>query len=170
MPAQYLDEVVAYLEQNHLKIVTAESCTAGLIASTLAEPAGCGSWLEAAYVTYSEDTKIEALDVSEETIEQYGLTSEEVACAMAEGALKTVSANLALATTGLAGPSAGDGEVPVGTVCLAWTFKCDNGFRHFSEQAHFDGDRNQVRQAATEFALKRIPHYHQKLLTTLTVS
>ena len=170
MNEEALYELVQYLKKNNLKIVCAESCTAGMLASTLAEPPGCGSWLEAAYVTYSEDAKIDALNVSEDIIEQYGLTSEEVACAMAQGALETANANLAIATTGVAGPSAGNGEMPVGTVCLAWIFRFDNGMRSFSETKHFDGDRNQVRRAATEFALKRIPHFHRELITTLTTS
>lgn len=162
MNAPSLDDIVRYLKQNNLRIVTAESCTAGLLASTLAEPSGCGAWLEAAYVTYSEEAKIDALGVEEALINQYGLTSEEVACAMARGALRISNANLAIATTGVAGPSSGDGQEPVGTVCLAWIFKNESGIHTYSEKTHFSGDRNQVRQAATQFALERIPDYYGK--------
>jgi nicotinamide-nucleotide amidase len=170
MDDRHLQEIVTYLEKNSLKIVTAESCTAGLVASTLAEPPGCGAWLESAFVTYSEEAKIDCLKVDAETIDRYGLTSVEVACAMAEGALALVDANLAIATTGVAGPSSGDGEEEVGTICIAWSFKCDNGMRSFSEKTKFNGDRNTVREAATAYALKRIAYYHAELVATLTTS
>lgn len=164
MNSQFLQEVVHYLKQHSLMVVTAESCTAGLLSSTLAEPPGCGAWLEAAYVTYSADAKIKALEVNEEVIKRYGLTSEQVARAMAHGALKESNANLAISTTGVAGPSAGDGDVPVGTVCFAWLFKGNGDLKYFSETRHFSGDRNEVRRAATEYALQRIRHLHHTTL------
>jgi nicotinamide-nucleotide amidase len=163
MQTEDLNAVVRYLESNSLKIVTAESCTAGMIASTLAEPPGSGKWLECAFITYSENAKIACLNVDSDTIDTHGLTSEEVARAMASGALNIANANLAIATTGVAGPSAGDGQEPVGTVCIAWAFKHDSGTRSFSEKTRFNGDRNQVREAATSYALKRIQHYHGEL-------
>jgi PncC family amidohydrolase len=163
MQKEDLNAVVHYLENNQLKIVTAESCTAGLIASTLAEPPGSAKWLESAFITYSENAKIACLNVDAETISTYGLTSEEVARAMACGALHIADANLAISTTGVAGPSAGDNQEPVGTVCLAWAFKYDTGIRCFSEKTRFNGERNQVREAATSYALKRIQHYHTEL-------
>lgn len=160
-----LQRIVTYLTNNHLRVVTAESCTAGLIASTLGELPGCGQWLESAFVTYSEDAKIELLNVSEETINRFGLTSIEVASAMAEGALSFANANLAIATTGVAGPSAGDGEEEVGTVCIAWSFKHIGGLQTFSEKTKFSGDRNEVREAATRHGLQQIQQYHQQLIT-----
>jgi len=163
MQKEDLNAVVHYLENNQLKIVTAESCTAGLIASTLAEPPGSGKWLESAFITYSENAKIACLNVDAETISTHGLTSEEVARAMACGALKNADANLSISTTGVAGPSAGDAQEPVGTVCLAWAFKHESGIRCFTEKTRFNGERNQVREAATSYALKRIQHYHSEL-------
>jgi len=103
------------------------------------------------------------LDVKPETIDRYNLTSEEVAREMAEGALRISRANLALANTGLAGPSNGDSDIPVGTVCFAWSFERDSIVRTFSETRKFNGDRNEVRQAATEYVLSRIWHYHNEL-------
>jgi nicotinamide-nucleotide amidase len=158
-----LESIVHYLEQHQLKVVTAESCTAGLIASKLAEIPGAGKWLDSAFISYSEDAKIKCLDVAEETIEEFGLTSEEVARAMAEGAIPAANANLAIATTGVAGPSAGDGEEEVGTVCLAWSFVVDGGLKTFSEKKQFPGDRNAVRDAAASYSLERIRHYHRAL-------
>lgn len=163
MEAKELDVVTDYLLQNKLKIVTAESCTAGMIASTLAEPSGCGQWLDCAYVTYSEDSKIDALNVKPVIIEQYGLTSNEVAAAMAEGALRASAANLAIATTGVAGPSSGEGKEPVGTVCIAWSFSNQETVYTYTKKHHFTGNRNDVRRAATLYALKWISHYHQMI-------
>jgi nicotinamide-nucleotide amidase len=158
-----LEHAAAYIEQNRLKLVTAESCTAGLIASTLAEIPGCGSWLDCAFVTYSAEAKTSWLGVQPETIERYNLTSEQVAREMAEGALRLSRASLAVSTTGLAGPGGGDGDIPVGTICFAWSFERDGDVVTFSETRRFDGDRNQVRQAGCDHALDRIAHYHGQL-------
>jgi nicotinamide-nucleotide amidase len=158
-----LVSVMEYMEENRLKVVTAESCTAGMIASTLADIPGCGSWLEGAFVTYSAQAKTAFLGVRPETIERFNLTSEEVAREMAEGALRVSRANVALSTTGLAGPSSGDSEIPVGTVCFAWSFERPEGVATFSETRKFNGDRNEVREAATQYAVSRVWHYHNRL-------
>lgn len=160
----HLESVLRYLDEHQLKLVTAESCTAGLTAATLAEIPGCGSTLECAFVTYSESAKIGILGVKPETIERYNLTSEEVAREMAEGALRVSRANVALADTGLAGPSSGDSDIPVGTVCFAWAFQHDDGVKTFSETRKFNGDRNEVRQTSADYMISRIWHYHNEVL------
>ena len=157
-----LDSVLRYLQENHLKLVTAESCTAGMVASTLAERPGSGSWLDCAFVTYSEEAKVAVLGVRQETIDCCNLTSEEVAREMAEGALRISRANVAVSNTGLAGPSNGDSDIPVGTVCFAWCFQDGDGVTTYSETRKFTGDRNQVREASTEYAISRIWHYHNE--------
>lgn len=156
-----LQSVLRYMQDNKLKLVTAESCTAGLLASTLAEVSGSASWLECAFVTYSPEAKIGILGVNKETIERYNLTSEEVAREMAEGALRLSRANVAIADTGLAGPG-GDGDIPAGTVCFAWSFQDGERSVTFSETRKFGGDRNEVRQASAEYAISRIWHYHNE--------
>jgi nicotinamide-nucleotide amidase len=158
-----LDSIARYLEENNLKLVTAESCTAGMVASTLAEIPGCGSWLDCAFVTYSVNAKITCLGVKQETIDRYNLTSEEVAREMALGALRVSRANVAIADTGLAGPSNGDSDIPVGTICFAWAFEHDGGVSVFSETRKFNGDRNEVREAGTNYVIDRIWHYHSAL-------
>jgi nicotinamide-nucleotide amidase len=159
-----LESVLRYLDEHQLKLVTAESCTAGLTASTLAEIPGCGSTLECAFVTYSATAKVGVLGVKQETIDQYNLTSEEVAREMAEGALRISRANVALADTGLAGPSSGDSDIPVGTVCFAWSFEQGDGVKTFSETRKFNGDRNEVRQASADYMISRIWHYHNEVI------
>jgi len=158
-----LQSVVRYLQDNKLKLVTAESCTAGMIASTLADEPGSGCWLECAFVTYSEEAKMRYIDVKPETIERYNLTSEQVAREMAEGALKTANANVAIANTGVAGPGPGEGGIPAGTICFAWSFEHEGGITTYAETRHFDGDRNAVRRAGADYAINRVWHYHNTL-------
>lgn len=132
-----------------LMVVTAESCTGGLVAGALTEIAGSSSWFERGFVTYSNHAKIEALDVEAHLIEEHGAVSEEVACAMAEGALIESRAQWSVAITGIAGPGGGTAEKPVGTVCFAWA---DAGNVE-SETMRFSGDRARVREASVQHAL-----------------
>jgi nicotinamide-nucleotide amidase len=161
--SRHLESILNYLHDQKLRLATAESCTAGLIASTIAEIPGCGSLLECAFVTYSPEAKINSLGVKRETIDAYGLTSEQVAREMAEGALRISRANLAVSDTGLAGPSNGDSDIPVGTVCFAWSFEEGDKVTTFSETRKFDGERNQVRQASADYAISRIWYYHNEV-------
>lgn len=97
-------------------IATAESCTGGLIAAALTSVAGSSDVVERGFITYSNDAKIEMLDVDEDLITLHGAVSEQVARAMCEGALKNSHANLTVSVTGVAGPAGGTKEKPVGTV------------------------------------------------------
>lgn len=154
-------ELVELLKSKSLKLVTAESCTAGLIASTLADSEGAGELLECAFVTYSPGAKQRCLGVRPETLERFNLTSEEVAREMAEGALRASHADLAVSNTGVTDDV--DPEIPAGTQCYAWAFR--NGDRApvvFSETRRFHGDRHGIRQQSAEHALKRIPHWHER--------
>lgn len=151
----------AYLRRHGLVVVTAESCTAGLIAATLAEVPGAGQVLEAAFVVYDPKAKRRSLGVPQEVLDQNNLTSEPVARAMAQGALERSSAGLAVANTGVADDC--DGAVPAGTQCFAWLFHHAGEVHGFTETCRFTGDRNGVRAAAAGHALARIAHYHGRL-------
>ncbi|WKB52133.1 CinA family protein [Eleftheria terrae] len=156
-----LDDVVGFMKAQELRLVTAESCTAGLIAATLADVPGAGALLESAYVVYSPEAKQRCLGVRPETIEHHNLTSEEVAREMACGALRQSPANVAIANTGVA--DAVDDDIPAGTQCFAWAFRDENvpdKLRVFSETRRFDGSRNEVRQRSAEYALQRLPFHH----------
>ncbi|HEY0879076.1 MAG TPA: CinA family protein [Zeimonas sp.] len=156
-----LKKLLAYLKRNDLVVATAESCTAGLIAGRLADASGVGSSLEVGYVVYSPEAKQHCLGVAKETIDRFGLTSEEVAREMALGALERSDASIAIADTGLADAPPEGSEIPPGTVCFAWALRTDDGeARIFSETRRFDGTRNVVRRSASDYALERIPHYH----------
>ena len=111
------------LRAEGLRLVTAESCTGGLIAGACTALAGSSDWFERGMVTYSNEAKTELLGVPAELIARHGAVSEEVALAMAEGAIAHSHADLALAVTGIAGPSGGSPAKPVGTVWLAWAVR-----------------------------------------------
>ena len=153
------DQTVAYLKAHSLVVVTAESCTAGLIASRLAGTSGAGSILESAFVVYDPKAKKRCLGVLDETLERHNLTSEPVALEMARGALNNSDANLAISNTGVADDS--DPDIPAGTQCYAWIFRDGAGTRHeFTETRTFTGERNEIREASADYALSQIAHYH----------
>ncbi|PXW14536.1 CinA family protein [Paraburkholderia caballeronis] len=154
-------QIVGYLQSRGLVLATAESCTAGLIASMLADVPGSGSCLDVGFVVYSPSAKSGFLGVREETIDRYGLTSEEVAREMAEGALaqREGRATVAVANTGVADALPdGDGPRP-GTQCFAWSCVYRGRVFTTSETAVFDGSRNDVRRSAARHALLGIPRF-----------
>ncbi len=140
------------------KIALAESCTGGLVCATLTDLAGSSDWLERGYITYSNAAKSECLDVPAGTIESFGAVSEQVAKAMAEGALRNANVNAAISITGIAGPTGGSPEKPVGTVCFGWAIKEATGIDAINTSTltkHFNGDRQIVREQARDFALSQ---------------
>ena len=133
-------------------LATAESCTGGLIAAACTDLAGSSLWFERGFVTYSNAAKTEQLGVPTELIAQHGAVSEPVARAMANGALAHSHAQVAVAVTGVAGPSGGSVDKPVGTVWFGWATPAGL----FSECQHFAGDRAAVRTATVQHALTRL--------------
>jgi nicotinamide-nucleotide amidase len=142
-------QVAHALRQRGQMMATAESCTGGLIAGACTELSGSSDWFERGFVTYSNAAKIELLGVPAELIGLYGAVSEPVARAMAQGALDHAPVQWALAVTGVAGPTGGSADKPVGTVWLAWA----SAQGVFSECHRFPGDRAAVRQATLAHAL-----------------
>ena len=131
-------------------LATAESCTGGLIAARCTDLAGSSVWFDRGFVTYSNEAKTQMLGVTNELLEANGAVSESVARAMALGAVYRSKSLVSVAVTGVAGPSGGTPDKPVGTVWLAW---CINGLVT-AELHHFDGNRQQIREATTVCALK----------------
>jgi nicotinamide-nucleotide amidase len=132
-----------------LKLVTAESCTGGWVAMALTAIAGSSDWFERGYVTYSNEAKREALGVSADTLARHGAVSEKTAREMAAGALARSHGQVALSITGVAGPTGGSADKPVGTVCFAWA----HGSNILSETKRFDGNRESVRRQSVVHAL-----------------
>jgi nicotinamide-nucleotide amidase len=134
------------------RLVTAESCTGGLIAAACTALAGSSDWFERGLVTYSNAAKTELLGVPAALIEAHGAVSEPVARAMAAGALVRSGAQLAVAVTGIAGPGGAVPGKPVGTVWLAW-----GGSDSLQATClHLPGDRAAVRSATVAAALQRL--------------
>jgi PncC family amidohydrolase len=154
-----IEAVIEYLKQEKLMLATAESCTAGLMASTIGAVSGSGAVLECGFVVYSPRAKHRSLGVSFNTIERFGLTSEEVAREMAVGVLEASSADIALANTGVAE----SGDELDGVVCFAWALRRDTGIEVVSDTRRFDGDRNGVRRAAALHGIDEIPRRHREL-------
>ncbi len=146
---ELVDALARALRARGLTMATAESCTGGLIAGACTEVSGSSDWFERGFVTYSNAAKTELLGVPMALIEQHGAVSEPVARAMAAGAVAHSPAPLALAVTGVAGPTGGSAEKPVGTVWFGWATPAGV----FTEHQRFDGDRSAVRQATVRHAL-----------------
>ena len=138
------------LRARGLKLATAESCTGGLIAAACTAVAGSSDWFERGFVTYSNDAKTELLGVDAALIATHGAVSEEVARAMAEGALLHSRAQLSVAVTGIAGPGGATKGKPVGTV---WLALAQRGGATHSELLQFGGDRAAVREQTVHHAL-----------------
>ena len=140
------------------KIALAESCTGGLVCATLTDLAGSSEWFERGFITYSNQAKTECLGVPAETIQSFGAVSEEVAKTMAVGALNNARVDAAISITGIAGPSGGSADKPVGTVCFGWVMK-GHGQESLTEVVtttkHFEGDRQTVREQARNYALSK---------------
>lgn len=147
---------IAEIAQNLLnsgrKLVTAESCTGGMISAACTDLAGSSLWFDRGFVTYSNDAKSESLGVPAELIATQGAVSEPVVRAMALGAIAHAHAQVAVAVTGVAGPTGGSRSKPVGTVWFAFVVDgiCS------TECQRFDGDRAAVRAATVQHALARV--------------
>ena len=152
---QLASDVGVILNQKNLLLTTAESCTGGGVAQAITDISGSSVWFECGFVTYSNASKSELLDVSPSLIAQHGAVSEEIAAVMAEGALANSEAHVAVATTGIAGPLGAVPGKPVGTVCFAWSM---HGKTH-TERLIFSGDRRTVREQAVAHALKGLLHF-----------
>ena len=140
-------------------LAAAESCTGGLIAAACTDLAGSSQWFDRGFVTYSNAAKTEMLGVDAALISQFGAVSEPVATAMAQGAVKHSAAQAAVAVTGIAGPTGGSDEKPVGTVWIAWYV---NG-QTSTQLCHFEGDRTTVRALTVQQALKGLVERLERL-------
>ncbi|WP_325498815.1 CinA family protein [Ramlibacter sp.] len=144
-----VEELAALLLARGWLLATAESCTGGMIAAACTDLAGSSAWFERGFVTYSNAAKTDLLGVSEALLRQHGAVSEATVRAMAEGAVAHSRAQVSVAVTGVAGPTGGSTDKPVGTVWFGFVV----GGRLTSERQRFDGDRAAVRAATVRHAL-----------------
>jgi nicotinamide-nucleotide amidase len=150
--ASLRDQLADLLQTKKLKLVTAESCTGGLIAGACTDLAGSSAWFERGFVTYSNDAKTELLGVEERLLRRAGAVCEGVARAMVVGALAHSHAQVAVAVTGVAGPTGGSPAKPVGTVWFGFAVPG----QLIAEKYHFAGDRAAVRAATVQHAFARL--------------
>lgn len=143
-PYSLAELVLQLCQQKNLKITTAESCTGGLIASEITKVSGSSSSFEAGFVTYSNNMKSKLLHVDENILEQYGAVSEQTVIAMAEGALSIAGADLVIAVSGIAGPTGGSKEKPVGSVWIAWGNKDKIHTKYFCIKANRENFQRMV--------------------------
>ena len=152
LAAQWVAPLADALRARGWRLVTAESCTGGLVAATCTALAGSSDWFERGFVTYSNAAKTEQLGVEALLIAQHGAVSEPVVRAMAEGALLRSAADLVVAVTGIAGPGGGSADKPVG---LVWLAAAQRGRPTQVERLQLAGDRAAVREQTVVAALVR---------------
>ena len=145
------EDLIAGCRKNDLKLAVAESCTGGLVAACITSVSGASDVFDRGFVTYSNAAKVDMLGVGEDIIARHGAVSEEVARAMAEGAIENSDADLSLSITGIAGPEGGSDDKPVGLVHIA---VARTGFETLHERHVFKGDRERVRVQAVESGLR----------------
>ncbi|PCI00286.1 MAG: damage-inducible protein CinA [Alphaproteobacteria bacterium] len=143
------------LEAKHWTITTAESCTGGMIAGAITDVSGSSAYFDRGFVTYSNEAKMEMLDVNPITIKAYGAVSEQCARLMARGAYAHSKADIAISVTGIAGPDGGSDEKPVGLVYIGLATD-DHAEVH---EHNFNGDRASIRTQTVEAALRHVINY-----------
>lgn len=148
------EETGKILKEKKLRISTAESCTGGVLANRITNVSGSSDYFERGFVTYSVKAKEENLGVPPEIIEKFGVVSNETAVAMAEGVKNVSRVDIGIGITGIAGPSGGSKEKPVGTVCIGIS-----GKKTVVKTFHFKGSRTEIKNNAADEALRMLKDY-----------
>jgi len=148
-----VEKLSTKLRSMSMMLVTAESCTGGMIGAAMTDRAGSSAVFERGFITYSNDAKMELLNVPRQTLKDHGAVSPETVIAMAHGALNNSHAELAISVTGVAGPEGGSIDKPVGLVYIGYGMKHD---AVHSAEHHFEGDRASIRQQTVEAALEHM--------------
>jgi PncC family amidohydrolase len=152
--SQLEEQIVKLCKQRNYKISTAESVTGGLIASIIINVPGASEVINEAYITYSDDSKVKNLSINPALFLSHDIVSERIALEMVKGLRKKTYAEVCIATTGYAGPKSSKG-VPVGTVCIGISIED----KVYTAVRLFVGSRNEIRQAAAQFALEETLKY-----------
>ena len=146
-----IEELIKTLSSRHLTVATAESCTGGLIAKLITDVPGASDVYMGGVVSYSNDVKSNVLGVDRDVLAAHGAVSEPVALAMADGARRVCGADIAVSTTGVAGPGGGSAEKPVGTV---WVAVSSDNVRRAVKLSHPETwTREEIRESSARYAL-----------------
>lgn len=146
-------QIGGLLKAHGMMLATAESCTGGGVAQAVTEISGSSAWFERGFVTYANAAKVEMLGVRQSTLDAHGAVSELTVREMAEGALRHSHAHMAVAVSGIAGPTGGTPEKPVGTVWFAWAV---HGGQTRAQVHHFSGTRSEIRGQSVRIALQGV--------------
>ncbi len=150
--AKLAEQLVEKLSAAQIVLSTAESCTGGLIGKVITDVSGSSSVYDRGFITYANNAKIEMLGIQRSELVQHGAVSEQIARAMAAGAMQKSGAHITLSTTGIAGPTGGTKDKPVGTVCFAWQVADEL----HSATKYFSGNREDVRFQASIYSIKQL--------------
>ncbi len=151
-----ISQIATILLKQNARLVSTESCTGGQIASCLTQISGSSQWFECGLVTYSNQSKQQLLDVAVETLNTYGAVSEQTVIEMVQGAIKKYAVDYSLAVSGIAGPSGGTEEKPVGTIYFAWGAKSK---KPKAIRLQLSGDRQQIQAQAVNESLQGLLRY-----------
>ncbi|BBB22514.1 competence/damage-inducible protein CinA [Abyssogena phaseoliformis symbiont OG214] len=145
-----MNTLITLLKQKSLTIAVAESCTGGSLSALLTSQSGSSAYFDRGFIAYTNQAKIDMLDVQLITLDKFGAVSEQVALEMAHGTIKNSSAHISIAITGIAGPTGGTKNKPVGMVCFGFCFhkKCTVTTQHFG-----DIGRSNVVEKSVEFVV-----------------
>lgn len=148
-----VEKMFYLLKKYNYRVVTAESCTGGLLAGKIINVSGASEILDMSFVTYANSAKIELVGVKQKTLDSFGAVSEQVAAEMADGARVKAKANVGLATSGIAGPTGGTKDKPVGMVCFGISI---NGNVHTYTHIFKNISRGYIRKSSVNFILKKL--------------
>ena len=153
MPSLKLEKIASKFLNHQVKLVLAESCTGGLVSKTFTDIPGSSAWFDSGFVTYSNSSKINLLQVSPNALEKFGAVSQEIANAMALGAEANSSANFSIAITGIAGPGGGTKSKPVGTVFISFVYQ-----KKIIHEYHLSlsGAREEIRMGTLNFIISEL--------------
>ena len=154
-----LQQILQHLTEKKQTVTTAESCTGGLLAGELTRLSGSSAVFTHGFVTYSNAAKHELLGVSQETLQQFGAVSSQTVAEMANGALQKAQADYALSVSGIAGPTGGTKDKPVGTVWFGLAIQNQT----WTQCQMFSGNRDEIRQQAVQFALQFLQQHLYKI-------
>ena len=140
------------LTDQSLTLSVAESCTGGNLSALLTSVSGSSTYFDRGYITYSNQAKMDMLDVDVEILEQFGAVSEQTAFEMVNGVVQNSHSDIAVSITGIAGPTGGTVEKPVGMVCFGFYVKD----KHFVKTQHFSGDRETVVASSVDFVIQTL--------------
>lgn len=162
LPEILCEELAHILMERNLSLGTAESCTGGLLSACFTSINGASSWFKGAIVSYDNSVKMGLLNVEEKILLEYGAVSEECVLQMAQGACKALDCNLSISISGIAGPSGGSIDKPVGTIWMGFCLRCGQDTQMYAQKFFFKGTREEIRKCCVFSAVQTCLNFLKK--------